>query len=446
MLSAGLSLLGTACGGDSLSGEDIGQLRATQNPGNPLSFFVTYRTAQPTATDLHVSCGTEYDETFTDTEPKTSHEIFVMGLIDGTRCEAMATAGDAGAMTEFEVGPLPEGLPQLDVRVSEPERMAPGWTLSAIRESERGSTLYLFIIDPQGRYRWLYTFPGGTDPEVQVVDQGLLFGIPRNPQIVDWEGNVRWGPSGLATHHDLRISPFDEDNVLYLGVGACEEHTVVEMNRATQEIVWEWEVCNHWTPRVDYFNWSHLNTVEPVPGEEAVLVSSRDQDLVFKVDRNTSDVVWTLGRDGDFDMDPNAWFYRQHAPEVLEDGHILILDNGVREEEAVRTGLMASEAREHTRVVEYELSFDESGEPARAEIAWEYTDEDVFAADRSEADRLSNGNTLIHYVSVQPNQQLIMREVTHEGDVVWDLISPHDLFSYRSERIAPSYGYVVSEE
>ncbi len=109
-------------------------------------------------------------------------------------------------------------------------------------------------------------------------------------------------------HHDLRISPFDNNHVLTLGSSGVgcdqEEGTALELDMSTRQVVWEWRICDWWTPRVNYWAWSHLNTIEPFPNERAVLLSSRQQDALFKVNRDTGELEWVLGEDGDFAMDP----------------------------------------------------------------------------------------------------------------------------------------------
>jgi hypothetical protein len=85
---------------------------------------------------------------------------------------------------------------------------------------------------------------------------------------------------------------------------------------------------------------------------------------------------------------------------MLENGHILIFDNGVR--------------RQYSRVLELD--------PVVKAIVWEYVAEpreDFYSYTRGSAQRLANGNTLI---SESDNGRVF--EVTPEGEVVWRWLNP----------------------
>ncbi len=459
-----LSLLSAACGSEGAgppvdAGPDtvvtVSELLVTENPSNVLSYHVTWRTSAALATALEVDCGDAYRQTFADSVTRVQHRVFVMGLFEGLSCEVRVhpdsdnlLSGQTTASIDA-VGPLPVTLSPLNVDVMDASRMQPGWTLWSMASANEAGDTQVVAIDAQGQYRWYYS-PGLSyeypEPEVMPVQQGVLLGNLRaDSQIVSWEGERLWRLDQRA-HHDLRLSPWTEGNVLFLSnrtepcpTSGSVEHSAIEMDMDTGEILWDWWICDYWTPRIVYEGWSHLNAIEPVPEERAVLISSRNQDLLLKVDRDTSEVVWTLGRDGDFTMDPSDHFLRQHAPEIQPDGTILLFDNGLRAQEAANEGLAA---REYSRVLQFALTFDTGGQPDRADLVWEYTDEAVFGSSRSEADRLDNGNTLIHYCYVLPDRSVMLREVTTAGEIVWNVTSGPDTASYRSERFAPVYGYV----
>ncbi|MBW2262532.1 MAG: aryl-sulfate sulfotransferase [Deltaproteobacteria bacterium] len=435
----------------------VSDLVITENPRNALSFYVSWSTSSEVLTELLVDCGDEYTRAFRGERATLTHEVFVMGLIAGLSCTVTAHPDRAGLVglataTCEDVGPLPPGLPVLSVDVVDAPRMQAGWTMLSVAEMGVVGDATIVAIDAHGRYRW-YLAAGveyeSPEAEVMPVAQGVLLGNLRgDSQIASWEGEVLWKLDNRS-HHDMRFSPFAGDHMLFLGHGSATcpyggvEHTAVEMDMATHEIVWEWWICDHWTPRMDYVGWAHLNAIEPVPGERAVLLSSRNQDALFKVDRDTGEIEWVLGRDGDFAMDPSDHFLRQHAPEILPDGSILLFDNGLRSSEATHDGL---EARTFSRVLQFALTFDVGGRPDRAEVVWEYTDPEIFAFSRSEADRLPNGNTLIHYCYIQPDLDVVLREVTADLEIVWNVTSPPDVASYRSERFEPYFGHVILAE
>jgi hypothetical protein len=430
----------------------VSDLTVTENPRNVLSFHVSWSTSEEVSTELLVDCGDDYMQTFLGATASLEHEVFVMGLIGGLSCTVTVHPDRVGldgvTSVTHDVGHVPASLPALVVDVMDVDRMQPGWTMWSVSEMDVEGDAHIVVIDEQGRYRWYHAagvFYESPEAEVMPGPQGVVLGNLRaDSQVLSWEGEVEWRLDSRS-HHDMRLSPFAEDHVLFLGhgPGTCEyggqEHTAVEMDMDTHEVVWEWWICDHWTPRMDYVGWAHLNTIEPVPGERAVLLSSRNQDALFKVDRDTGEVEWVLGRDGDFAMDPADHFLRQHAPEILSDGTILLFDNGLRTSEATHDGL---EARTFSRVLQISLSFDSGGRPDRAEVVWEYVDPEIFAFSRSEADRLPNGNTLIHYCYILPDLNVELREVTHGKEIVWSVTTPPGVASYRAERFEPYHGHV----
>ena len=145
-------------------------------------------------------------------------------------------------------------------------------------------------------------------------------------------------------------------------------------------------------------------------------------------------------------MEPEDLFLRQHAVEIQPDGNLLLFDNGLDVDEAIRFSEPLEKVRTYSRVIELELTFDSSGAPERAEVVWDYTDRNLYAFARSEADRLSNGNTLITYSRLEELDDSLILEVTPEGDVAWQLRTPPGWSTYRSERIHPRYGYVIGAE
>src|ERR1043165_4228701 len=89
--------------------------------------------------------------------------------------------------------------------------------------------------------------------------------------------------------------------------------------------LWAWHATGHLDVETDRltFNdardeWSHANTVVPLPGER-VLVSFRNLSTVAIIDKRTGTFVWKLGPE---------MLAQQHDPSLLSNGHILLFDHG----------------------------------------------------------------------------------------------------------------------
>jgi len=417
----------------------VDRLVAIPNPTNPLSWFVQWRTDAPAPSVLHVTCDDgAWDVAHVHPVPTDRHELLVIGLWPDAACTLTARVADGvddGAATlDATVGPAPSWLPEATTTVHQPDAVADGWTFVNLSDEVGDAPEVIAAIDAEGRYRWLHRRQGSTVArygfDLHVVPGGILTGGRRRTPpgaVIDWSGEVRW-EAGFGSHHELRPSPWGDSHMLFLGFTRdnCPESTVEgtvnEVNIDTGEIEWSWNICDHVTPRQQRPDWSHLNAIEPIPDSRQMLISSREQHQVYLLDRDTDAIVWTLGVEGDFAMDDDAYFYRQHAPEWQPDGQILIFDN--------RRG-----SDGYSRAVEYRLTFDDEGAPLAAEVAWEFADETLFSSVRGDADRLANGNTLITYGALQPGPDLMLLEVDENAERVWQWDTPEGWGAYRSERV-----------
>lgn len=127
---------------------------------------------------------------------------------------------------------------------------------------------------------------------------------------------------------------------------------IIVLNR-NLEVVWTWDAFDHLdveraaimddmcTPGVcpplflapEAKDWLHSNSVAETP-DGNLLLSIRSQDWVIKIDyqngQGTGNVLWRLGKDGDFRIDssdPDPWFSHQHDAEYESDGTLTIFDN-----------------------------------------------------------------------------------------------------------------------
>jgi len=152
-------------------------------------------------------------------------------------------------------------------------------------------------------------------------------------------------------------------------------------------------------PWIDLF---HCNSVEwmrrpdlarraALYGPDNILVCSRHQDRIFVVNWATRELVWAWGQ---------GELQGPHDAQVLDNGNILVFDNGV--------------ARGWSRVIELD--------PLQRRIVWEYHaphPADLFTISRGACQRLPNGNTLI-----TNSDNGIAFEVTPTGRTVWEFRCP----------------------
>ncbi len=159
---------------------------------------------------------------------------------------------------------------------------------------------------------------------------------------------------------------------------------------------------------VDY---AHLNAVD-VDTDGNWLVSSRGLSQVFKLDRSTGEVLWRFGgmsNEFEFIDDPFGNLCGQHTASRLENGNILLFDNGQYCWPEVE------ERGEHTRISEYKL--DE--EAMTAELVWSYHQEGAYCYSQGSSQRLDNGNTFIGWGR---GTFYLATEVDTDGNIVFQIL------------------------
>jgi len=142
----------------------------------------------------------------------------------------------------------------------------------------------------------------------------------------------------------------------------------------------------------------HSNSIQVLERDEPglweagdLLVSIRIQDTVAVLDRDTGAILWEWGP-GELEL--------QHHATWLEDGTILVFDNGAR--------------RGWSRILRVD--------PRSREVVWEYhaeEPEDFFTEARGGVQPLPNGNFLV----AESNPGRVF-EVTPEKEIAWEFYGP----------------------
>ena len=146
------------------------------------------------------------------------------------------------------------------------------------------------------------------------------------------------------------------------------------------------------------FDVMHTNTVELLDrdiegfcNKGNILISVRDLDLIAVIDPEKENIVWSWGP---------GLLSRQHHPTLLDNGNVLIFDNGVK--------------RGFSRIIELD--------PLAKKIVWEYKHNQgkiFYTHNRGSNQRLPNGNTLI----TEGDKGRVF-EVTSDGEIVWEFYNP----------------------
>jgi len=249
---------------------------------------------------------------------------------------------------------------------------------------------------------------------------------------------VRAGNGYKGDHHEFLITPRNTALLTAYGkvradltsIGGEEDHLVwdgvaQEVDIETGEVLFEWHCIDHVGVDETYGNLSndkpgeafcyfHINAIDVEP-DGNLLISSRNTFTVYKVDRETGEIIWRLGgRKSDFEVAPGAWTRYQHDVRSQPDGTITIFDNGGVKLDGESFGIVL------------ELDMDEM----KATLARRYAHpEDRFSETQGNVQMLPNGNAFVGWGSAPS-----FSEFGSDGELLFSASFPPKYQSYRAFR------------
>ncbi|MCB9751562.1 MAG: aryl-sulfate sulfotransferase [Myxococcales bacterium] len=329
------------------------------------------------------------------------------------------------------------------------------------------------VMDAEGVTRWHSSIPNDATTTTTLYaglalrdDGSLLFTEQSRVVILDELGRERVSVDaaqlGAAIlHHDVIELP--GGSLLVIGTSFREitypdlgprlvagdlliEFRMPEAQGGAPELLWTWDAFEHLDPqRVrDGFNepiaepgtgalahdWTHVNAVVHDPRDDSLLVSVRHQDWILKLDRETGDIAWRLGIEGDFTLEEGAWFFHQHSPQWQPDGALLVYDNGF-------ANPFLDDALERSRAVRYELD----PELATARVVWRDELPPRMSVIAGDVDRLPGGDLLLldsfiveDVIDDIPQVRSWLRELdpARPDAAPWSAQLPLNMFVYRA--------------
>ena len=248
---------------------------------------------------------------------------------------------------------------QYGVRVHKPEKACFGYTLFVSTYSGDA-----YLIDMEGNFLNRWAFHTRARVDAQLLENGnLLFAksAPLTPESdfshprvggwgigggiveVDWDGNQVWEHVDTKQNHAFwrckngntiycihLVTPKEIAYKVKGGLPGTEDRGMMwndgfrEVN-SDGEVVWEWNAADHLDPETHPMcpvglrgGWTHMNSIEEIPNGD-ILTSMRNIDTICIVDRKTGKIKWEWG--------PGE-ISHQHAPTFLENGNVLVFDNG----------------------------------------------------------------------------------------------------------------------
>ncbi|WP_245835689.1 aryl-sulfate sulfotransferase [Virgibacillus ndiopensis] len=460
-----------------------------QDPyGNsPLTALVLFETEEPAKITVKVPGATD-DTAITNTfnDDKTTHAIPVLGLLsdttNGVQITVETESGDRSEQTlHITTEALPDYIGTTNVEKANTEEMElDDSTLTFYVPS----TKYAFAFDTNGDVRWynsrynshvfkelenghiLYLTKEDNDGSTynQLVEMDYL---GKYYEVYQLNADVTISEGGslesTMVHHDAIELP--NNNLLLTVNGATDgdyiEDIMIEIDRETGEIVKSIDLKDilpsefyenyDSTNRDDgVIDWFHQNAVVYDEGDDSIIISSRNQDLVMKLDYETTDIIWIMadeeGWQGEYQnyllmpTDDGVKFSAgQHAPIILPDQDnnentidILLYDNNT-----VVTRGDEDQSKDFSRAVQYRINEMEK----TVEEVWSFGEEfgkAYFTNIIGSARYMSKtGNRLIDFGHMNEGLKSSIFEVDEAGNTLMEAYVtdfPEGAWGYRAER------------
>jgi outer membrane protein assembly factor BamB len=222
---------------------------------------------------------------------------------------------------------------------------------------------------------------------------------------------------GTALLTTYRIVTRDLRSVGGAANGKIQDAMFQEVDLASGKVLLEWHSLDHIALEESFYsmrnNWDyvHLNSIA-VDRDENLIVSSRNTHTLFKIDRDTGEIIWRLGgKRSDFTLTRDATFAWQHDARRQPDGTITLFDNGYQ----LSRGIVLSVDDTHRRVA----------------LKRAYTHPAHFwSISQGNLQVMANGNVLVGW-GAEP----YVSEFTADGTLVFDGRLGSDFFTYRAYQI-----------
>jgi len=332
-------------------------------------------------------------------------------------CERQLAAPEASSTQEAAAAGAREVSPEW-VTVYDPERAWKGYTLT-FHEARTP-----VLLDMNGRA--VHSWPAARlKSRVRLLPDGSILGVGLGRLVVeyDWEGRQTWElrtPDAIPHHDVLRLAN-GNTLVLILRDGEVAD-TLLEVDRAGK-VVWTWKAAERLGALIplrpsDPDDVTHINSLQELPenpwhtaGDRRfrpgnLLLSARNLNAIFVVDRHSGEVVWSF-QDG-LDMQHEALM---NGPGLPGPGRIQVFNNRLRSFSSDR----------QSEVLELD--------PPAGSVAWRYKSPGFFSPTAGVQQVLPNGNVL-----VTSSRGGRVFEVTRQGDLVWEWVPPYE--PVRAVRVA----------
>jgi arylsulfate sulfotransferase len=270
---------------------------------------------------------------------------------------------------------------------------------------------------------------------VHYTDRGTILSMDRDDEsLTTGRGNIilettlagdtlfylRLGEGGFhhMLHHDLILT--EEGN--YLGITEFEvDSEIVDglvMLDPEGEMIWEWDSRHDHPTDLENYTQPWANSVF-IDEDGHYIVSFRRISQVWKLHRDTREVIWRLGYNGTIPLTGDDLFLLQHTAHFIEPDRLLLFDNGQQ-----GTFDWSNFYRPYSRIAEYTINQDNH---TVTDVFYIDLPEKYFAANMGSVQRINDA-----YIVGASTSSYVLH-VSLDGNILGEMKFDHRF--YRAQHI-----------
>lgn len=332
---------------------------------SPLTALVVFNTEEKKKINIKIKGKDDaQDIEHQFTTYNTMHEIPIYGLYPNFRNIVEITSENRkGEKETIEIkivtDPLPSDFQKISIDQIQREKVEDGFIfiVGAISNS-----IYPAAIDIDGNVRWYLIEKNlGTAGPIRKISNGNLILSSDEEFIPPYYSNGFYEINFLGEiiqqhkvkefHHDVVELPNGDFIALANNPddSSSVEDYIVQIDGNTNEIIKTWDMkkilgltisadANY--SEFGEHDWLHLNSIDYSEKDNAIIVSARHQDAIIKFNKDTNEILWIISDYNDewpknleekllIPIESDFIFnYGQHAVKELDNGDIIIFDNG----------------------------------------------------------------------------------------------------------------------
>lgn len=359
-LSFVLTLVLMGCGGRNLV---LGELEVSETP-NPSVYILNFSLKDTVSVSVRLTNLDNgkvfYDNTLLE---KTEQKVLLPGLKSGNtyKVELLLNNQLVSRPYTFKTRPIQKSLFEIEKKIITPN-VFDGYVLTQRKGTSDG---YLYMLDADGDVVWYQRTSGIPKLSHWTNNKNIITLLGNNKHnnsagsrilAQSLDGSVSYDLDltkiNRVAHHEVLersdgLYTLVYDTIPYSYRGKMEKavSSAVLCLDKKGKILWKWSTFdvvkpNGVPPEELKEDWGHANALA-FDSDGNLLISYRDWNQIWKIDRKTGSRIWILGEGGDFELEGPP-FEAQHA--ILKDayGSYMLFDNGP--------------VRGQTRIVSYKLT------------------------------------------------------------------------------------------